>query len=198
MSEIKGGKLAQLVRGRCVTLVYSYVSTGALGDVASGPTIPGSDEVHLIADNSTLVSAAAELMPGARVVDEHGEMDVEDAAKFLVAQLKEHEAVIAGGEPTVVKRSDGKGGRCLELAVRMALHAKNLRGEILCGSSDGVDGNSGVAGVAIRLPVAIDRTTAERELAQSNSLAVAEAIGEPIMISPAGNNLRDLYLLARS
>jgi glycerate-2-kinase len=61
MSAIKGGKLAQRVRGRCVTLVYSDVSTGALGDVASGPTIPGSDEVHLIADNGTLVATAAEL-----------------------------------------------------------------------------------------------------------------------------------------
>ena len=39
---------------------------------------------------------------------------------------------------------------------------------------------------------------AERELARSNSLSVAQAIGEPIMIPPAGNNLRDLYLLARS
>lgn len=53
MSAIKGGKLARRVRGRCVTLVYS--------DVASGPTIPGSDEVHLIADNRTLVATAATL-----------------------------------------------------------------------------------------------------------------------------------------
>ena len=198
MSAIKGGKLAQRVRGRCVTLVYSDVSTGALGDVASGPTIPGSDDVHLIADNSTLVRAAAALMPHAHVIESQVEMDVEDAARLLVAQWKEHDEVIAGGETTVVKRGDGKGGRCIELAIRIALRAKNIDGEILCGSSDGVDGNSGVAGVAIRLPVTFDRAAAERELAGSNSLAVAEAIGEPIIIPQAGNNLRDLYLLARS
>jgi hydroxypyruvate reductase len=198
MSAIKGGKLARRVRGRCVTLVYSDVSTGALGDVASGPTIPGSDEVHLIADNSTLVRAAAALMPHAQVIERQIEGDVDDAAKFLTEQLRNHATVVAGGEPTVVKRGDGKGGRCLELAIRIALHAHDLRGEILCGSSDGVDGNSGVAGVAIRLPARVDRAAAERELARSNSLAVAEAIGEPIMIAPAGNNLRDLYLLARS
>src|SRR5947209_8770366 len=57
MSAIKGGKLARRVRGRCVTLVYSDVSAGALHDVASGPTIPGGDEVHLIADNATLMRA---------------------------------------------------------------------------------------------------------------------------------------------
>jgi hydroxypyruvate reductase len=198
MSAIKGGRLARRVRGRCVTLVYSDVSTGALGDVASGPTIPGSDEVHLIADNTTLVRAAAELMPQARVIAEQIETDVDGAARFLVEQLREADVVIAGGEPTVVKRGDGKGGRCLELAVRVALLAGDLRGEALFGSSDGVDGNSGVAGVAVRLPAPIDRAAAERELARSNSLAVAQAAGEPIMIPPAGNNLRDLYLLARS
>jgi len=207
MSAIKGGRLAGRVRGRCVTLVYSDVSTGALGDVASGLTIPGSDEVHLIADNTTLVAAAAALAREAgeggakrrvRVIEEQIEGDVDDAARFLVEQLREADVVIAGGEPTVVKRGDGKGGRCLELAVRVALCAGNLRGEALFGSSDGVDGNSGVAGVAIRLPAPIDRVAAERELARSNSLAVAQAAGEPIIIPPTGNNLRDLYLLARS
>jgi len=198
MSAIKGDRLARRVRGRCVTLVHSDVSTGALGDVASGPTIPGSDEVHLIADNTTLMRAAAELMPHARVIEQQIETDVDAAARFLVEQLREADAVIAGGEPTVVKRGHGRGGRCLELAVRVALLAGDLRGEALFGSSDGVDGNSGVAGVAIRLPAPIDRAAAERELSRSNSLAVAQAAGEPIIIPPAGNNLRDLYLLARS
>jgi hydroxypyruvate reductase len=198
MSAIKGGRLAQRVRGRCVTLVYSDVSTGALGDVASGPTIPGSDEVHLIADNRTLVRTAAELVPGATVIDEQIEGDVDEAARFLVDQLRHADFVIAGGEPTVAVRGGGKGGRCTELAVRVAMAAGDLRAETLFGSSDGVDGNSGVAGVAIRLPAAIDRAAAERELARSNSLAVAAAAGEPIIIPAGGNNLRDLYLLARS
>src|SRR5207244_4381616 len=38
LSAIKGGRLAARVK-RSVTLVYSDVSTGALADVASGPTI---------------------------------------------------------------------------------------------------------------------------------------------------------------
>src|SRR6266849_3104799 len=40
LSAIKGGRLGARVRGRGVTLVYSDVSTGALADVASGPTLP--------------------------------------------------------------------------------------------------------------------------------------------------------------
>jgi len=133
-----------------------------------------------------------------RVIDEQIEGDVGDAARFLLAQLETADFVIAGGEPTVAVRGEGKGGRCIELAVRVAMAAGGLRGDLLFGSSDGVDGNSGVAGVAIRLPAAIDRAAAERELARSNSLAVAAAAGEPIIIPAAGNNLRDLYLLARS
>lgn len=39
LSAIKGGRLAARVRGRSVTLVYSDVSAGAIGDVASGPTV---------------------------------------------------------------------------------------------------------------------------------------------------------------
>ncbi len=75
-------------------------------------------------------------------------------------------------------------------------HASNIHA--LLGTSDGVDGNSGVAAIAITLPASINRDRAERELQRSNSLIVAKEIGETIMIPPAGNNLRDLYLLART
>lgn len=67
----------------------------------------------------------------------------------------------------------------------------------LFASSDGVDGNSGVAGWLLRLPRPFDRAAAENDLQTSNSAAAAARIGEAIMIPSAGNNLRDLYLLAR-
>jgi hydroxypyruvate reductase len=272
LSAIKGGRLAARVK-RSVTLVYSDVSTGALADVASGPTladittkadaiailerIGGCDQIiaklrddecpetikriddsrfALIADNHTLVAKAAEiaaeigLMPV--VVEQQIESEIGDAARELLdraGRLREGEVLIAGGEPTLVRRGDGKGGRCIELAVRMALAEGERRSDkrrsdslvrlpvdsqrkpsdwrvrptsiapkihALLGTSDGVDGNSGVAAIALTLAASIDREVAERELLRSNSLAVAEEIGETIMIPPAGNNLRDLYLLA--
>jgi hydroxypyruvate reductase len=263
LSAIKGGRLAARVK-RSVTLVYSDVSTGALADVASGPTLPDvttkagaiaileriggyerivaklrdercpetikridDSRVALIADNRTLVQAAAKIAASMGftpvVVEQQIESEIRDAANDLLDRaehLRTSEVLIAGGEPTLVRRGDGKGGRCIELAVRMALaeggavaetgnggavspemlrfaqHKLNLHA--LLGTSDGVDGNSGVAAVALTLPASIDREVAERELLRSNSLAVAESIGETIMIPPAGNNLRDLYLLART
>jgi glycerate 2-kinase len=268
LSAIKGGRLAARVK-RSVTLVYSDVSTGALADVASGPTLPHlstkadaiailerlggcegiiaklrdegcpetvkrmeSSRAMLIADNRTLVANAAEIAASMGftpvVVEQQIESEIEVAARDLLAQasrLRSGEVLIAGGEPTLVRHGDGKGGRCIELAVRMALAADERRSDspvrlpgdtknkasdwrvrptfvrptfALLGTSDGLDGNSGVAAIALRLPAVFDRAEAARELERSNSLAIAESIGETIMIPPAGNNLRDLYLLARA
>jgi hydroxypyruvate reductase len=241
LSAIKGGRLALRVRARNLTLVYSDVSTGALADVASGPTLPdmttkrdaisilerlgGFDRIvaklgdascpetvkqipHLrvekIADNDTLTATAASIVAetGRRALrcPDQIEGEISEAADLLLERartLAPGEVLVAGGEPTVVTRGDGKGGRCSELAVRIALAAKE-RLEVLFGSSDGIDGNSGVAAIAMSLPAKLDRGYAEGELARSNSLAVATSIGEAVTIPPTGNNLRDLYLLARS
>jgi glycerate 2-kinase len=156
--------------------------------------------VELIADNDTLTATAASIAPAAIRYHDQIESDVSEAARLLldrVMMLKPGEVLVAGGEPTVVMHGEGKGGRCSELAVRVALGA-TIPMEALFGSSDGVDGNSGVAGIRISLPAAFDHQWAERELARSNAFAVAAAIGETLTIPPSGNNLRDLYLLARS
>src|SRR5207237_2748083 len=58
LSAIKGGRLGGRVRGRCVTLVYSDVSTGKLEDVASGPSLR---DLRLVADNIQLVWTAARI-----------------------------------------------------------------------------------------------------------------------------------------
>ena len=201
MSAIKGGRLAARVRGRAVTLVYSDVSTGALADVASGPSLPGSEAI-LVADNTTLVRAAAQMIGDkADLLEEQVEGDISSAAAMLAARarsLRPGQVVVAGGEPTVVVRGDGRGGRCTELAVRFAAQAgrdPDRRYHALFASSDGVDGNSGAAGVHL------DRGLTpppgwERALARSDSFPIAAQIGEPIMIAPTGNNLRDLFLVA--
>ncbi|MGZ8711220.1 MAG: DUF4147 domain-containing protein, partial [Thermoanaerobaculia bacterium] len=205
MSAIKGGRLAQRVRGHCVTLVYSDVSSGDIASVASGPTISPTSPAILIADNDTLTKTAASLVAreGHRAVRWEGqiETDVAIAARDLAnraSHLDRDEVLVAGGEPTVVVRGPGRGGRCSELAVRFALEAGEERLTALFASSDGVDGNSGTAGFRIDLPASLDRPEAEVALAASDSLRTASEIGRPIIIPPTGNNLRDLYLVARS
>jgi glycerate-2-kinase len=199
LSAIKGGRLRDRVRGRCVTLVYSDVATGALADVASGPTIVTSGEAILIADNSTLTAAAAATIgDGAVTFGPQLECDVDEAAALLAARadtLRTGEVLVAGGEPTVVVQAGGRGGRCSELAVRFAMRSPYAA---LFASSDGLDGNSGVAGFSIpQRPAASDTAGWQPALLASNSFHIAAQVGEPIMIAPTGNNLRDLFLVAR-
>jgi glycerate-2-kinase len=199
-SAIKGGRLSAHLK-RSVTLVYSDVSRGALADVASGPSIPGS-QVESIADNDTLTSFAAAIVHESGMIPvlypEQLERDVDAEAALLArVPLSKSQVLIAGGEPTVKVHGEGRGGRCSELAVRCALKSDGSRNAHF-GSSDGVDGNSGSAGVVVEHPHAIDRKFAEEQLTRSNSMAVIERIGRPIPLRPTGNNLRDLYLLACS
>ena len=200
LSAIKGGKLRERVRGKSVTLVYSDVSTGALADVASGPTITNADEAILVADNTTLIATAAQLIGGKAVLlDTQIECNVEQAARELAARaaaLNEGQILVAGGEPTVRVRGFGIGGRCSELAVRFAALSP---AEALFASSDGVDGNSDAAGIYLPPSRArVEATQIRDALAGSDSYRIAAQVGEPIMIAPTGNNLRDLYLIARN
>lgn len=189
LSAIKGGRLGERVRGRAVTLIYSDVATGRGDDVASGPVLGGT----VIADNTTLVRTAAALIDNATIIDEQLECDVENAAQILASA--NGNIIVAGGEPTVEVKGEGRGGRCSELAVRFAMLST---AEALFASSDGVDGNSGAAG--IYLP---KRTRTgggpdwDAAIHRSDTMSIAAQVGEPIMIAPTGNNLRDLFLVAR-
>jgi hydroxypyruvate reductase len=195
LSAIKGGRLRERVRGRCVTLVYSDVSTGALADVASGPTIIDASDARLIADNTTLTRTAAQIIgDNAMLLETQIECDVEEAAHLLATRAEPGKILVAGGEPTVLVRGDGKGGRCSELAVRFAAQSA---AEALFASSDGVDGNSGAAGIYLPPgPRSVETTLWQQALAASDSYRIAAQVGEPIMIAATGNNLRDLFLVA--
>jgi glycerate 2-kinase len=158
----------------------------------------------IIADNGTLTSAAARIVSAMDhepvLLQDQVETDVEVAAHMLAERarsLSARQVLVAGGETTVVIRGNGKGGRCCELAARFAMQSPN---EALFGSSDGVDGSSGVAGIRVAAAAPGRRTTAEAAVATllqtSDSLAAASLVGRPIMIPPTGNNLRDLFLVA--
>ncbi|HKO54924.1 MAG TPA: DUF4147 domain-containing protein [Thermoanaerobaculia bacterium] len=160
-------------------------------------------EAKLIADNDTLTATAVAIAirDGATVERWEGqiETDVEEAAQRLAERartLRKGQMIIAGGEPTVRMTGDGKGGRCSELAVRFARAMGESDIEALFAGSDGVDGNSGAAGVYLPRIARMPPGT-QAALERSDSMSIAAQIGEPIMIAPSGNNLRDLYLLAR-
>lgn len=200
LSAIKGGRLREHVHGKAITLVYSDVATGKLEDVASGPTITSPEDAILIADNTTLTQTAARIIGSNAVILDHQlECDVEEAATLLAEKseaLTPGQILVAGGEPTVRIKGHGKGGRCSELAIHFA---RQSNAEALFASSDGVDGNSGAAGIYLPRRDAPGLPPGwEGDLAVSNAFRIATQVGEPIMITPTGNNLRDLFLVARA
>jgi glycerate-2-kinase len=174
-------------------------------------TIKARDEGHtadVVADNVTLVDAAVARAQqlGYSVRRWNGQLDhdVAQSAEELVKvaeELKEGELLVAGGEPTTARTGNGRGGRCSELAVRFALAARtgSQRAMALFGSSDGVDGSSETAGVILDgdWPERLDPDEARAALAISDSISIAIKIGRPLIIRPTGNNLRDLFLVAR-
>ena len=175
-----------------------------LRDESIPPTVHEIDNTtwQIVADNSTLVRTAARVVAdlgGRAVVIEHQiEDEVSVVAKDLasrVSRLQAGEILVAGGEPTVVVRGSGKGGRCIELAVRYALECAEPLA--LFGSSDGVDGNSGAGGAFVDRTASPNRPAVESALSRSDALSALSLTGRPIIIPSTGNNLRDLYLLAR-
>ncbi len=162
----------------------------------------------LIADNGTLRAAAADeaarIGMTAQLMDSDLEDDVAVVSGQLVAQLRtmaRGHLLIAGGEPTVLVRGDGAGGRCSELALRFAMDCDDagIEATALFAGSDGLDGNSGAAGIVLSCGArgVLDRKSIEKALTDSDSFTLAAQLGSPLFTGPTGNNLRDLYLMAR-
>jgi hydroxypyruvate reductase len=131
--------------------------------------------------------------------------DYAKAADYLLQRLRDlrqkHERVclLSGGEVTVHVENGGSGGRDQQFALYCA---EKIVGENICilsAGSDGIDGNSPAAGAIV------DGTTLERanklgldaatHLKKFNAYPFFDALGDTIITSATGNNLRDLRIL---
>jgi glycerate 2-kinase len=131
--------------------------------------------------------------------------DYEAAAEHLLKRLRELKTqsarvcLISGGEVTVKVTNGGIGGRNQQFALACAAKIAGENIVVLSAGTDGIDGNSPVAGAVV------DGTTMER--AQSKGLDIQaalekfdahplfHALGDSIETGPTGNNLRDLRIL---
>jgi glycerate 2-kinase len=155
----------------------------------------------LVADNRTMVERAAALS-GLPLLEEEMNGEVEQVARLLHHRMRSGKAFVTGGEPTVVVRGEGRGGRCSELALRFArLCIREPIGNVhaVFAGSDGLDGNSGAAGFVVHIDESsrLDEGAFLAAIARSDSYRLAATVGQPILIPPTGNNLRDLFIVAR-
>ncbi len=168
----------------------------------------------LIGDNQAAVEAVAEaakheglttLVLGSTVTGEAREL-----AKFFGAMACEIAAhgrparrpccVIAGGEPTVTIRGEGKGGRAQEFALAAAAEIAGLPKIWVAGfATDGTDGPTSVAGAVVDGQTVTRaqrrKQSLSRALQENDAYPFFEALQGHIVTGPTGTNVNDLYLL---
>jgi len=131
--------------------------------------------------------------------------DYARAADYLLQRVRELRkqfspvCLISGGEVTVKVANGGVGGRNQQFALACALKMAGEDITVLSAGTDGVDGNSPVAGAVV------DGSTVERarQLGLDPSSALEKfdaypffrALEDTIETGPTGNNLRDLRIL---
>ncbi len=168
--------------------------------VDPGPLPPGVN--RLIGSNGQSVAAMRAACPGAVVLPDPVEGDVAEAAR-LICDRAGSGVTLWGGETTVVLRGKGRGGRNQELALRIAMEARE-RGwppgwVCLQGGTDGRDGPTDAAGGLVDAGT-IDRIGFDRAaalLAQNDSYAALGLAGDLLITGPTGTNVADLGVLNR-
>lgn len=127
------------------------------------------------------------------------------AADYLLNKLRElrkkYERVclLSGGEVTVKVTNVGVGGRNQQFALACAQKIAGENITVLSGGSDGMDGNSSVAG-AIADGTTQARSEAgglsiEDHLSRFDAYPLFSKLGDTIETGPTGNNIRDLRIL---
>ena len=139
------------------------------------------------------------------LLNDHLDLECEEAAEYLEEAIRKYadgrkRALIAGGEPTVLVRGNGKGGRCQQLAYLLARRISSLKDiRIVCIGSDGTDGPTDAAGAYV------DGTTYEKimeagidydaVLQNNDTYHALDRIGSLIRTGATGTNVNDLFLI---
>ncbi len=180
------------------------VETEAAVPAAAGP---GHVEIVACLDDALAAAEAAARARGLRARRVPGGLygDVREVAARLVAALEAARAagdtvLLCGGEPTVEVRGPGRGGRCQELAARLALALENTPGwSALCAGTDGADGPTDAAGALVDAGSVARARAAGRDpsadLARSDSHALLAASGDLVRTGPTDTNVTDLVLI---
>ncbi|MFQ5656196.1 MAG: glycerate kinase [Candidatus Methylomirabilales bacterium] len=206
------------LQGRIPPSIQRYLERGAKGEVPETPKTgdPCFEKGrHLIVGNNlqALLEArdrATALGFRTLLLSTALQGESREVARALASSLVEMRrsghplpppaCLLVGGEPTVTVRGKGKGGRCQELALAVALGidgAKDL--VVFSAGTDGSDGPTDAAGA-----VADGETCARarkagldplRALQDNDSYHFFEALGDLIKTGPTLTNVMDITLL---
>jgi glycerate 2-kinase len=109
-------------------------------------------------------------------------------------------ALISGGECTVTVRGNGRGGRCAEFLISLAVELNGMPGiYALAADTDGIDGTEDNAG-ALLLPDSQVRAellglNAAKMLANNDGYSYFAALDDLIITGPTRTNVNDYRVI---
>jgi glycerate 2-kinase len=204
----------QRYRVEASPVVLEHLRRGAHGEVPETPK-PG-DELFSRVENRVIASARRALSAAEDFFRSHGiqtwnlgdlitgeASEVARAQEALVRRIVRHGepvkppvALISGGECTVTVRGGGRGGRCTEFLLSLAVALDGLASvhAIAC-DTDGIDGSEDNAG-AVLLPDSLSRAAklgvnAGDLLADNDAYGFFSALGDLVVTGPTRTNVND-------
>lgn len=198
--------------------IAAHLERGAHNDLPETPK-PG-DPVFAQAENRVIATAHQSLNAAAEYFRGHGITPVilgdsvtgeaREVAKVygaLAREIRLHAlpwrspvALISGGECTVTVRNQGRGGRCTEFLLSLAIDLNGAAGMYaLAGDTDGIDGSEDNAG-AILTPDTLQHAAraglnAAALLEKNDAYCCFEATGDLVITGPTRTNVNDYRVI---
>lgn len=202
------------VWGRAPEAVRARFERGVAGEipetVKAGDARLARSTTVIIGDNETAVAGAEReaVALGYRVRRWDGlSGEAEAAGRAAAAEGMRLDStricIVAGGEPVVIIRGPGRGGRAqhcaLAAALAMASGGQDRRAAaILAAGTDGIDGPTDAAGAFADASTAARARAAgldpEGALARNDSYTLFHALGDLLITGPTGTNVADLLI----
>lgn len=193
--------------------VREHLERGAAGQgaesVKPGDPVLARVTNLVVGDNAAAIQGAGDAAAAlGYMIDRHGELkgEARDIGRAFARDLcglpQQRFCVLAGGEPVVTVRGDGRGGRAQELALSIAIELGRIGGDrrvaALAAGTDGVDGPTDAAGAFAYTDTARRAVAAgvdpEAALAHNDSYKVFDAIGDLFRPGPTGTNVADILI----
>ena len=194
--------------------IMTHLERGTKGEIPETPK-PGA-KVFSRAENRVVATAQRSLAAGAEFFARHGvhpavlgdsvSGEAREAAKVygaLARQIVHHRtpwdapvALISGGECTVTVRGNGRGGRCTEFLLALAIDLDGLQDvHALACDTDGIDGSEDNAGAIVRpdtlIRAARKKLRAAGFLDHNDAYSFFSAIGDLVVTGPTRTNVND-------
>ena len=198
--------------------ITKHLERGAAGDIAETPK-PGN-AIFSRVQNQVIATAHASLEAASKFLQEQmvtpiilGDSvtgEAREVAKVYAALAREIRtrsapwkppvALISGGECTVTLKGKGRGGRCTEFLLSLAVDlAGSADIHALACDTDGIDGSEDNAG-AVLTPDALTRAAAlginaAAKLDNNDGYGFFEAIGDLVVTGPTRTNVNDFRVI---